>query len=215
MVPSGLLGARNLANGATEIASVAEVDSGDRCDGPGNDLFGIDLHAQREAHENRELGTGVKAADIFSRVGFCVALCLRLGKNGCVLRAFFHFAENEIAGSVENAFDAFDVVTGEALLEAGNDGNSAGDGGAVFEMAALCRCNAFEIDAVKGNEFLVGGDNAFPGFESAAHPDSGRIQSASEFHDRHRHRKRAPHPRLRSTPHRRAPNRHACGLRRD
>ena len=79
-LPSRCSRARNLANGAAEIARIAEVDRRDRGDGPRNDLFGIDLHAQREAHENRELGAGVKAAHIFSRVGFGVAFGLRLGQ---------------------------------------------------------------------------------------------------------------------------------------
>ena len=48
-------------------------------------------------------------------------------------------------------------------------------------MAALGRGQPLQVDAVKGNELLVGGDHAFAGFESAAHPGSGGIESAGEF----------------------------------
>jgi len=36
---------------------------------------------------------------------------------------------------------------------------------------------------VIGNEFFVGGDNAFAGFKGAADPDAGRIEAAGEFDD--------------------------------
>ena len=149
--------------------------------GAGNNLLGIDLHAKGETHEDGELGARVESAHVFSGVGFGVAFGLRFGQHGRVLRAFFHFAEDEVAGAVENAFDALDAIAGHALLEAGNNGNAAGDGGAVFEMAALGSGQPLQIDAVIGNEFLVGGDDAFAGFERAAHPGSGGIETAGEL----------------------------------
>ena len=178
-----LLGARNLANGAAEIARITEVDGGDGGDGPGNDLLGIDLHAQRKAHEDGELGAGVESAHVFSGVGLGVAFGLRFGQHGRVFRAGLHFAQDEIAGAVENAFDALDAIAGHALLKAGNDGDSAGHGRAVLEMAALGRGQPLQVDAVKGNEFFVGGDNAFAGFKSAAHPGSRGIESAGQLDD--------------------------------
>ena len=178
-----LLGARNLANGAAEIASITEVDGRDGGDGARNDLLGIDLHAKREAHEDGELGARVESAHVLSGVGFGIAFGLRFGQHGGVFRAFFHFAQDEVAGAVENAFDALDAVAGHALFEAGNDGNSAGDGSAVFEMAAFGRGQALQIDAVIGDELFVGGDDAFAGFERAAHPASGGIEAAGELDD--------------------------------
>ncbi len=147
------------------------ISSGSTCD------------AKREAHEDGELGAGVESADIFGRVGFGIAFGLRLGQHRCVLRAFFHLAEDEVAGAVENAFDALDAVAGHALLEAGNDGDSAGDGGAVFEMAAFGRGQPLQIDAVIGDELFVGGDDALAGFKRAAHPAAGGIEAAGELHN--------------------------------
>ena len=178
MPPFDLLGARDLADGAAEVARIAEVDGRDGGDGAGNDFFGIDLHAQGEAHEDGELGARVESADIFSGVGLGVAFGLGLGQHRGVLRAFFHFAEDEVAGAVENAFDALDVVAGHALLEAGNDGDSAGHGGAVFQMAAFGRGQALQFDAVISDEFFVGGDDALAGFKRAANPDASGIEAA-------------------------------------
>ena len=75
-----LLGARNLADGAAEVAGVAEIDRRDGGDGARHDLFGIDLDAHREAHEDGELGAGVEAADVFSGVGFGIAFGLSVGQ---------------------------------------------------------------------------------------------------------------------------------------
>ena len=151
--------------------------------GRGTISSGSTCDAQREAHEDGELGARVESAHVFSGIGLGVAFGLRFGQHGGVLRALLHFAEDEVAGAVENAFDALDAVAGQALLEAGNDGNSAGDGRAVLEMAAFGRGQALQIDAVIGDEFLVGGDDALAGFERAAHPGSGGIEAAGEFDD--------------------------------
>ncbi len=77
-----LLRARDLADGVAEVARIAEVDRGDRRDGLGHDLFGIDLDAQRQAHENGELGAGVKAAHILGGIGLGVAFGLGIGQDG-------------------------------------------------------------------------------------------------------------------------------------
>ncbi len=181
--PFHLLGARHLANGAAEIAGIAEVDGVMVVMGARNDLLGIDLHAQGETHEDGELGARIESAHILSGVGFGIAFGLRLGEHRGVFRAFFHFAEDEVAGTVENAFDALDAIAGHALLEAGNHGNAAGDGSAVFEMAAFGRGQPLQIDAVISDEFFVGGDDAFAGFKGAAHPASGGIEAAGELDD--------------------------------
>jgi len=45
------------------------------------------------------------------------------------------------------------------------------------------RGQAFEFDAVIGNEFFVGGDYAFAGFEGAAHPNTGLIEATDQLDD--------------------------------
>jgi len=70
-----------LANGAAEVAGIAEIDGCDGGDGLGHDLLGIDLNAQGKTHEDGELGAGVESADIFSGIGFSVAFGLRFGEH--------------------------------------------------------------------------------------------------------------------------------------
>ena len=50
-------------------------------------------------------------------------------------------------------------------------------------MATFGRGQTLEIDAVKGDKFFVGGDDAFAGFKSAAHPASGWIETAGKLDD--------------------------------
>ena len=53
-------------------------------------------------------------------------------------------------------------------------------------MAAFGGGKALQIDAVISDEFFVGGDDAFAGFESATHPASSWIEAASQL-DNHVH----------------------------
>ena len=177
-----LLGARNLANGAAQVARIAEVHGRDRGEGPGHDLLRIDLHAQRQAHQDGQLGARVESAHVFGGIGLGIAPGLRLGQHRGEFRALLHLAEDEVAGAVQNAFDALDAVAGHALFQAGNHGNSAGHRGAVFQMAALGRGQPLQFDAVVGDELFVGGDNALARFERAAHPGAGRIETAGQLH---------------------------------
>ncbi len=141
---------------------------------PGNNLIGIDLDAEGKAHENGKLGAGVESADVFGGIGFGVALGLGFGQHFVELGALLHLAEDEIAGAVENAFDALDAVAGQTLLETGNHGDSAGDGCAVFEMPAPRSGQPLQLDAVIGNELFVRGDDAFACLKRTANPASQR-----------------------------------------
>ena len=165
------------------IVRIAEVDRGDRGDGARHDFFRIDLDPQREAHEDGELGARVEAAHVFSGVGLGVALGLRGGQHGGEFGALVHLAEDEVAGAVENAFDALDAIAGQALLEAGNHGDSARDSGAIFEVSAFGRGQPFQFDAMESDELLVGRDHALAGFEGAPDPGAGGIEPAHKLHD--------------------------------
>lgn len=178
-----LLGAGDLADGAAEIAGVAEVDGGDRGDGLRHDLFRVDDDAHCEAHEDGELGAGIEAADIFSGVGLGVALCLGFSEHGGVFGTGVHFAEDEVAGAVEDAFDALDAIAGESLFEAGDDGNASGDGSAVLEVSAFGGGEALEFDALKGDELFIGGNDTFAGLKGVAHPVSSGVEATGEFDD--------------------------------
>ena len=50
-------------------------------------------------------------------------------------------------------------------------------------MAAFGRGQPLQLDAVIGNEFFVGGDEAFARFQCTARPGSGGIEAADELHN--------------------------------
>ena len=183
--------------------------------GRGTMASGSTSTRKREAHENGELGASIKAADVLGGVGFGVALGLRGGKDGGVFGALLHAAEDEVAGAVEDALNALDAVAGHALLQAGNNGNAAGDGRAVLEVTAAGRGQTLQLHAVIRDEFLVGGDDAFAGFKSLAHPRADRIETADQFdydvdvRGKNRVRIFGPHPRQGRS------SLHACGRRCD
>ena len=144
---------------------------------------GFDLDPQRQPHEDRQLGASVEAAHIFGGVRFGVASGLGGGQHGGELGALLHLAEDEVAGAVENAFDALDAVAGESLLQSGNDRDASGNRGAIFQMAAMGGGQALQFHTVEGDQFLVGGDYALACFERAPHPGAHGIQAAYEFHN--------------------------------
>jgi TRAP-type mannitol/chloroaromatic compound transport system permease small subunit len=76
-----LLSPGNLANGAAQVARVAEIDCRDGGDGLRNNFFRIDGHAQREAHQDGELGARVESAYVFGGVGLGVSVSLREGEH--------------------------------------------------------------------------------------------------------------------------------------
>ena len=47
-----------------------------------------------------------------------------------------------------------------------------------IEMTAASRCQSLELHAVEGDEFLVGGNDAFAGVERLAHPFAGGVEAA-------------------------------------
>ena len=150
---------------------------------PGNDFFGIDLDAEDEAHEDGKLGARVETAHVFCGIGLGVAPGLSLGQHFGKLSALLHLAQDEIAGSIENALDAFDAVARHALFEAGNHGDSPGYSGAVFEMAAPGRGQPLQFNALVCDELLIGGNDAFAGFQRAARPGAGGIEAADQLHN--------------------------------
>src|SRR5580692_971377 len=155
----------DLADGAAEVAGVDEVDGVDVSDGAAGDGVDVDAGADSDAGENDEFGASVVAVHVFAGIGFGVAKFLRVSENvgkGC---AGFHAAEDVVAGAVEDAFNAGDAVTGEPLLQAGDDGDTAGDGCAIEQVRAFRASEAIEFDAVGGDQLFVAGDDGLAGFE--------------------------------------------------
>ncbi len=177
-----MIGPRNLPDGAAQVARIAEVHGGNRGDGQRRNLLRVYLDAQRQAHQDGQLGARVKAAHILGRIGLGKALGLRLSQHRSVLRPLLHLAQNEVAGAVQNAFNALDAIPGQPLLQPRNHRNSAGHGRAVLQVSAPGRGQPLQLDAVNGDQFLVGGDHALARAERLAYPAARRIKPAGQLH---------------------------------
>jgi len=157
------LGAGDLADGAAELFGVGEVDGGDVGDGLRGDVVGVDFGAEGDAGEDAELGAGVEAVDVGGGVGFGVTEGLGFFEDFGVVGSGFHGAEDEVAGAVDDAADAGDLISAEALRHAGDDGDAAGDGCSVEELDAFGGGEFEEAGAAVGDELLVGGGDVLAG----------------------------------------------------
>ena len=177
------MGARHLPNRASQIPRIAEVDGGNGGDGPRHNLFRIHLYPQRKPHQDRQFGAGIKTAHILSRIGLRIAPGLCGRQHGGVLGALLHLAEDEVAGAVQNAFDAIDAVAGKPLFQARNHGDPSRHRSAILQVAAMSRGQPLQFHSVKRDQLLVGGHNALPRCKRAANPHARRVEAAHQLHD--------------------------------
>ena len=125
----------------------------------------------------------VEAADIEGGVGFRITELLRLGETfakGNLLR--LHAGEDVIAGAVEDAVDARDLIAGEAVAQGLDDRNAAGNRRLEAERHALGLGEPGEMKPVLGDQRLVGGDDGFAVAERRLDRSIGHaIRAADQF----------------------------------
>ena len=136
-----------------------------------------------DAGEDAELGAGVEAVDVGGGIGFGVTELLGVGEDGGVVGASLHAGEDVVAGAVDDAAEAGDLVAAEALKHAGDDGDSAGDGCSVDELDVVLGGEFGEAGAAIGDELLVGCDDGFAGGDGLAEPRFGWVEAAHQLDD--------------------------------
>ena len=82
--------------------------------------------------------------------------------------------EDVIAGAVEDAVDARHLVGGERLAQRLDDGDAAGDRRLEVERDALLLGELRQLDAVLGEQRLVGGDDVLAGIAAPLRPPPWR-----------------------------------------
>ena len=162
------------------------------------DIDGLEAHARAKgkAREQGKLMRGVEAADVEGRIGLGVTLRLRLLEHlGKTPPLTFHPRQDVIAGAVEDAVDAGDVVALQALAHRLDDGDAPGDRGLEIQRHAVLLGERGEARTVMGKQRLVGGDDmlagaqrSFDGVFRHARPRRPSIRR------RHRCRDRSPAP---------------------
>src|SRR6516164_2690987 len=145
----------------------------------------IDLGAESEARQDRELLRSIMALDVEGWIGLGVTEPLRL------LQAvrerellLFHARQDVVAGAVEDSIDARERIAGQTLAQRFHDRDGAADRGLEIERHMVLLGNGRQRDAVAGKQRLVGGDNRFFRGERGRDRGLGRVAlPADQLHE--------------------------------
>ncbi len=109
---------------------------------------------------------GVEAADVEGGIGLGIALRLRLLQHvGEAPALALHQRQNVVAGAVEDAVDAADIVALEALAYDLDDGNAAGHRALEIERDLVLLGQRGKSGPMLGEQRLVGGHHMLAGAE--------------------------------------------------
>ncbi len=149
-----------------ELVCPGEILGRDRGDALDIDRALVDLGAEGEARQDRELLRGIMALDVEGRIGLRVAEPLRLleaFRKGQLL--LLHAGEDVVAGAVENSIDACQRIPGKPLAQGLHDRNGAAHRGLEIERYAAFFGKRRQCDSVARKKRLVGSDHGLAGGE--------------------------------------------------
>src|SRR4051812_18320672 len=151
---------------AEELDAIAELfrifDVLLRQSGDALGVGALELHrdAERDRRKNRELVRGVDALDVERRVGFRVAVRLRVLQRGLEGEAFLaHLGQDEVRRAVDDAGDPFDAIRSQALAQRLDDRHAARHRRLEGDHHALLLRRREYFVAVRGEQGLVRGDD--------------------------------------------------------
>ena len=124
------------------------------------------------------------AVNVVSGIGFRIAFLLRLGERLLEADALVgHLGEDVVRRAVDDAHQLVDALGGEGHLQRTDDGDAAGDAGAVFQVHALLASLGAEGVALLGDQFLVGGDDVLAAPQGAPDIVARGIDAAHQLGD--------------------------------
>ena len=134
-----------------------------------------DLGAERQRRQQRQLVRGIEAADVEGRIAFGVALGLRLLQHIVEGAMFFlHLGQDVVAGAVQDAIDAANLIAGQRLAHGLDDRDAAGDRRFEIQRDAVLLGQSRQIRAVQGQQSLVGGHDVLLGRRARLRPQPAR-----------------------------------------
>ena len=137
-----------------------------------------------ERREDADLAAGVDALHVGGRVFFGIALFLRqTQRRGKVHVVRYHFTQNEVGGSVEDAGDLLDTVGGKAQAQRTDDRDPAADGRFKQEIDIVFAGEIQQHVALFGHKLLVGRHHMLALFETRGHKRKRRLHAAHRFHN--------------------------------
>ena len=137
-----------------------QIDGRDMADAFDMDRFEIDLSAERQGRQDRQLMCGVDTVDIETGIGLGIALGLGLGQHLIELApGVAHFRQDVIAGAVEDAVDPGNGVGRQPFAQPLEDRNAARHGRLEGQRHARPFGRGGQRLTVMGDQRLVGGDD--------------------------------------------------------
>ncbi len=137
---------------------------------------------QADSGQHAQLGARVIAIEVVGGVGFREAPPLRLGKDLRERQAVgLHRRQHVVAGPVEDAGDADETVSRQALANGADDRDSAGDRRFEAEMDATLGGEAQQFTAFVRHELFVRRDDRFTRGDGLALPVAGRVEPSHDF----------------------------------
>ena len=125
----------------------AQVGERDGLDSFDRNRACVDLGAESERSENGELMRGVEAANVECRIGLRITEPLGLAQTDLEREIVgLHAREDVIAGAVENAGDALNCISGQALAQSLDDRYAAAHRGLEEQLSARSLSQGRELD---------------------------------------------------------------------
>ena len=188
------LGDAEELDGAVELAArVLEVDRLEPGDARARDERLVDVDAEGEADEDRELRPRVEAADVERRILLRVAERRRLGEAVGVAQALgLHLRQHEVRAPVHDAAEPRDLVADEVRVHRVDDGDAAADGGLVPELDAgragalrgvRLGDDGLDLGQAVRDERLVGRDDVLARAQRAEDDVLGERRAAHDLDD--------------------------------
>jgi hypothetical protein len=142
----------------------------------------VDGASISERSEKRNLVQGVESVDVEGGIGFGITEALGFGQGGLEGGAFLrHLGEDVIAGAIDDAGEALDVITDEALLQGLDDGYAAADCGFEGEKGVVLGSQWEEAGAMFGQQGFIGGDDMLARLEGGLDGGQGGVFASSDF----------------------------------
>ena len=183
---------RRAPGDAQQLDAVAEfVGSGEigrRDRGNALDVDGIliDLAAESETGEQRQLLRGVEAFDVEGGIGLGIAQPLSVGETiGVRQPLLLHPRQDVIAGAIEDAVDAVDGVAGKPFAQGLDHRNGGGDRGFIIQRDVGLLGQLRKLEAMLGQQRLVCRHHRLAGGERIFDRGLGRIAGSAHQFDEH------------------------------
>ena len=161
------------------LAGIGHIQMGDLSDALHRNLVQVDFGAVGKRGKYLALVGGVMPKDVEVRGRFRKAFGYRLLQGFLKLQSFVgHAAQNIIAGTVQDAVDAVDMVRGKAFTQCFNDGHRAGYGRLEAQLHPVLyrRCRQFRTSL--GQQHLVRRDHVLAGVQRFEDEAFGRFDAA-------------------------------------